>query len=70
MTGKHKQLADAIRATKPIWKANGDDVPALAQWERMAATVADWLTGSVAEFDRALWLDYATGKCGPRGGKL
>ena len=71
MKTKYKKLADMIKATRPAWRANGDDVPALMQWQRMANATADWLAAEAwPEVDRGTWLDYVMGHAGPNGGKI
>jgi hypothetical protein len=71
MTKKHFiKLADAIRSAKPQWKANGDDVPALMQWEHQVRILADFCFDQNSRFNRTRWILYVNGECGPNGGKL
>lgn len=71
MTKKHFiKLADAIRATKPTWEADGSDVPALLQWNRTVRSVAAFCEAQNPRFNRERWINYVNGTCGPNGGKI
>jgi hypothetical protein len=39
-------------------------------WEQLRDRLADFCASQNPRFDRALWLDYIAGKCGPNGGKV
>jgi hypothetical protein len=70
MTKKHFiALADTMKRNKPQWKANGDDVPALMQWERTVRDLADFCAEQNPNFNRTRWILYVNGECGPNGGK-
>jgi hypothetical protein len=40
------------------------------QWEWDIQAVADFCAAQNPRFDRARWLGYIAGECGPNGGKV
>ena len=79
MTKKHFiELADALRASKPkgyvqqgsIGSISGAYGEQLGQWMRDVAEVADFCASQNPHFNRARWLAYIAGECGPNGGKV
>ena len=64
-------LADVIRAhnkrAQAIFGANSQRMSFSLE---TLDTLADFCAKQNPRFDRALWLDYIAGKCGPRGGKV
>ena len=66
MSKKHFiALADALREQKPAphWDANKH-----VQWNQDVKAIADVCAASNPQFNRARWMDYVNGLCGPNGG--
>jgi hypothetical protein len=64
MTKKHFiALADALRDY-------GQHVSSKPDWEALLHQMADFCTSQNPRFDRARWLGYIEGECGPNGGAV
>jgi len=60
-------LADALRHRKPDKNWDPDKI---VQWELDVKAVADVCARFNEQFDRARWMDYIAGECGPCGGTI
>ena len=68
-------LADVVRginpgANCPTWQNLDKHAGLRFQWEWTVKELADFCAAQNPRFNRARWLDYIAGKCGPNGGKL
>jgi hypothetical protein len=71
MTKKHFiQLADTIRAANTSCVDGNTGEAAKHFTDYAIITLADFCQAQNPSFDRARWLDYVEGKCGPSGGKI
>ncbi len=68
MTKKHfRALADAIRWHNRTTVSGVNPAPFS---DGQIGILADFCKSQNPRFDRELWLDYTTGKCGPDGERL
>jgi hypothetical protein len=70
MSKKHFiELADCLKALKVEAPVTAIDHGMAEMWSVVVHSMADFCQSQNSRFDRARWMAYIAGECGPNGGK-